>query len=83
MQDSVLITGGAQRLGRELVLAFARAGWHVWCHYGQSADAARSLQTELRAQGLAAVRGALERQAADALGEAMLQELQALPATTR
>jgi hypothetical protein len=37
----------------------------------------------VRAQGLAAVRGALERQAADALGEAMLQELQAIPATTR
>lgn len=53
MQDSVLITGGAQRLGRELVLAFARAGWHVWCHYGQSADAAQDLQVQLRAQGLA------------------------------
>lgn len=53
MPDSVLITGGAQRLGRELVLAFARAGWHVWCHYGHSADAAQALQADLRAQGLA------------------------------
>ena len=53
MQDSVLITGGAQRLGRALVLAFARAGWHVWCHYGQSAQAAQALQADLRAQGLA------------------------------
>jgi len=53
MQKSVLITGGAQRLGRELVLAFARAGWHVWCHYGLSAQAAQQLQAELRTQGLA------------------------------
>jgi len=53
MHNSVLITGGAQRLGRELVLAFARAGWHVWCHYGHSAQAAQQLQAELRSQGLA------------------------------
>jgi NAD(P)-dependent dehydrogenase (short-subunit alcohol dehydrogenase family) len=53
MHNSVLITGGAQRLGRELVLAFARAGWHVWCHYGHSAQAAEQLQAELRTQGLA------------------------------
>jgi NAD(P)-dependent dehydrogenase (short-subunit alcohol dehydrogenase family) len=52
MHKSVLITGGAQRLGREMVLAFARARWHVWCHYGHSAQAAQQLQAELRAQGL-------------------------------
>ena len=68
MQDSVLITGGAQRLGRELVLAFARAGWHVWCHYGHSADAAQALQAELRAQGLAV----------DVIGADLSQEAQVL-----
>jgi NAD(P)-dependent dehydrogenase (short-subunit alcohol dehydrogenase family) len=68
MQDSVLITGGAQRLGRELVLAFARADWHVWCHYGQSADAAQVLQADLRAQGLAI----------DVVGADLSQEAQVL-----
>ena len=28
-----LVTGGAQRLGREIGLAFAKAGWNVFCHY--------------------------------------------------
>jgi NAD(P)-dependent dehydrogenase (short-subunit alcohol dehydrogenase family) len=68
MQDSVLITGGAQRLGRELVLAFARAGWHVWCHYRQSTQAAQALQADLRAQGLAI----------DVVGADLSQEAQVL-----
>jgi NAD(P)-dependent dehydrogenase (short-subunit alcohol dehydrogenase family) len=68
MQDSVLITGGAQRLGRELVLAFARAGWHVWCHYGHSAQAAQQLQAQLRAQD----------QAVDLVGADLSQESQVL-----
>ena len=68
MQDSVLITGGAQRLGRELVLAFARAGWHVWCHYGHSDAAAQDLQDQLRAQGLAV----------DVIGADLSQEKQVL-----
>lgn len=51
MADQVLITGGGQRLGAELVRAFARAGWHVWCHYQRSHDAALALQAALRAEG--------------------------------
>lgn len=47
----VLVTGGAQRLGAEIVRQFAAAGWRVWCHYQRSADAARALQAELRAAG--------------------------------
>ncbi|QHE84229.1 SDR family oxidoreductase [Hydrogenophaga sp. BPS33] len=52
MTDRVLITGGAHRLGAELVRAFAQAGWHVWCHYQHSQAAAQALQTELRQAGL-------------------------------
>jgi NAD(P)-dependent dehydrogenase (short-subunit alcohol dehydrogenase family) len=48
----VLITGGAQRLGAELVRHFARAGWTVWCHYQSSANQAKALQDPLRGQGM-------------------------------
>lgn len=53
MADHVLITGGAHRLGQLLVRSFAQAGWHVWCHYARSGDAAHALQQELRGTGLA------------------------------
>lgn len=45
------MTGGARRLGREIGLAFARAGWNVACHYQHSADAAQALEREVRALG--------------------------------
>lgn len=51
MRKQVLVTGGAQRLGAELVRAFARAGWDVWCHYQHSVEHAKALQVELAAQG--------------------------------
>ncbi|MBP8150191.1 MAG: SDR family oxidoreductase [Limnohabitans sp.] len=47
----VLVTGGAHRLGAEIVRQFAAAGWGVWCHYQRSADAAKALQAELQAAG--------------------------------
>lgn len=53
MADRVLVTGGAQRLGAQLVRAFASAGWEVWCHYQHSASQAAELQAELRQAGQA------------------------------
>jgi NAD(P)-dependent dehydrogenase (short-subunit alcohol dehydrogenase family) len=47
----VLVTGGAHRLGAEIVRQFAAAGWRVWCHYQRSESAAQTLQAELRATG--------------------------------
>jgi NAD(P)-dependent dehydrogenase (short-subunit alcohol dehydrogenase family) len=47
----VLVTGGAQRLGAEIVRQFAAAGWRVWCHYQRSGDLARTLQAELNDTG--------------------------------
>jgi NAD(P)-dependent dehydrogenase (short-subunit alcohol dehydrogenase family) len=47
----VLVTGGALRLGTEIVRQFAAAGWRAWCHYQRSASAAQALQAELHAAG--------------------------------
>lgn len=51
MVKSVLVTGGAHRLGALICRQFAQAGWAVWCHYQQSADAAQALCDELCQQG--------------------------------
>ena len=47
----VLVTGGAHRLGAEIVRQFAAAGWRVWCHYQRSGDTAQLLQAELQTSG--------------------------------
>lgn len=44
---SVLITGGAKRIGACVARAFAAAGWHVVIHYGHSRDAAEELAASL------------------------------------
>ncbi len=65
MRSWALITGGSVRLGREIGLAFARAGWHVACHYNRSETEAHALCAELRALGVdaLAVQGDLEDEA--------------------
>ena len=42
-RPTVLITGGAQRLGARMARAFGAAGWHVAIHYRASRDAAEKL----------------------------------------
>jgi NAD(P)-dependent dehydrogenase (short-subunit alcohol dehydrogenase family) len=51
MNKSVLITGGALRLGAELCTQFAVAGWTVWCHYQHSEAAAMDLCEKLNGRG--------------------------------
>ncbi len=46
-----LITGGAHRVGRGLVLALAKAGCHIVLHYNQSAQAAEETAKEITAYG--------------------------------
>ena len=55
MRSWALITGGSVRLGREIGLAFARAGWNVACHYNRSEAQANALCAELRALGVDAL----------------------------
>lgn len=44
---SILITGGATRIGAEIARGFADAGWHVVIHYNSSAAPAETLASEL------------------------------------
>ena len=47
----VLVTGGAQRIGREIALELAAHGWAVAVHYRTSAAAAAQTVAALRAAG--------------------------------
>ena len=47
MSRTVLVTGGAKRLGAAIARACAGAGWRVVIHYGGSQDEARALAAEI------------------------------------
>jgi len=51
MSGAVLVTGGAKRIGRAIVLALAGAGHDVAIHCRTSKDAAETLAAEVRAMG--------------------------------
>lgn len=44
---TVLITGGAKRIGARIARRFAAAGWHVIIHYGRSREEAEALAAAL------------------------------------
>jgi pteridine reductase len=48
---SVLITGGAVRIGREISLKMAEIGARVFCHYYKSSQAAYTLKEECEKKG--------------------------------
>ena len=48
---AVLVTGAAKRLGREIALEFARQGWDIAIHYGQSVSEAQATVTEIQKLG--------------------------------
>lgn len=67
---AALVTGGAQRIGRALVLALAEDGFAVAIHHNRSREAAETLVETVRQKGGAAV--AL---AADLADEGAVEEL--------
>ena len=46
-KPSMLVTGGAKRIGAAIAGAFAQSGWHVVIHYGKSVAQAEALAAEL------------------------------------
>ena len=52
MTKTVLVTGGAKRLGRALVLDLARHGWNVALHYNSSEKEARATCADAETQGV-------------------------------
>lgn len=54
-QKVVLVTGAAKRIGREIALHFARNGWQVIVHYGQSQPEAFRLVEEIQQLGQHAI----------------------------
>lgn len=53
---TVLITGAARRLGREMALALAAAGWQVAVHYRGSADEAQATVADCTKAGRSGAR---------------------------
>lgn len=47
MPPTILVTGGARRIGAVLARAFGEAGWHVVIHHGHSRGEAEKLAGEL------------------------------------
>ena len=54
MSNWVWVSGGAHRLGREISLAFARAGWSVLVHCRESRSAAAEVADQCQALGVGA-----------------------------
>lgn len=75
LPKAALVTGGARRIGRALVLALAASGYAVAIHYQRSGAAAEALADEIVRQGGKAV-----PLAADLADEAAVKRL--LPAAT-
>lgn len=44
---TAIVTGGARRIGAEIVRALAADGWHVLIHFNRSSSEARALATEV------------------------------------
>ncbi|HRO34295.1 MAG TPA: SDR family oxidoreductase [Brevundimonas sp.] len=53
-RGSALVTGGARRIGRSIVLTLARAGWDVAVHHHQSQAEAEQTADDARALGVRA-----------------------------
>ncbi|MFC7047701.1 SDR family NAD(P)-dependent oxidoreductase [Emcibacter nanhaiensis] len=51
MDSSILVTGAAKRIGRDIALTLAAAGYHIHLHYHNSGDEARQTLTDIETAG--------------------------------
>jgi len=73
-----LVTGAGRRLGREIALGLARAGWDIAVHYRNSHDEARDVAREIAALGRRAVTLQCELSDEDAVRGLLPQAIAAL-----
>ena len=52
---TVLLTGAAKRLGKEIALHFAKSGWNVVLHYGHSKQDALETLAQIKVLGVQAI----------------------------
>ena len=50
MNKTILITGAAKRIGREMAKAFFDKGWDIVIHFNNSIEDAQSLADQMNAQ---------------------------------
>ena len=50
MNQTILITGAAKRVGKEMALSFFKKGWNIIIHFNSSIEDAQSLADEMNAQ---------------------------------
>ena len=43
MNKTILVTGGALRIGSEIVTSFAKMGWDIILHYRNSSEEAKKI----------------------------------------
>ncbi|PPR76806.1 MAG: 3-oxoacyl-[acyl-carrier-protein] reductase FabG [Alphaproteobacteria bacterium MarineAlpha2_Bin1] len=55
MTKTVLITGGAKRIGKAIALDFAEKKWNVAIHYNKSTDEAEDLAKKINKKGVSAL----------------------------
>lgn len=78
MRRCALVTGASRGIGRAAAAALAREGWPVCVNFLERRDAAESLVSELRAQGLPAMAfqaDVTDREAVEAMIQAASEEL--------
>lgn len=78
LPNTVLITGAAKRLGREIALQFAKAGWQVAIHYGHSQEQAVQTMHDCEALGVKACIVQADLQDLSNLGNVLQQVKQLL-----
>ena len=47
MKKNILITGGAQRIGKEISIFFAKKGWNIVIHFHKSKKEATALKKKI------------------------------------